>query len=240
MPKPIAHDTYEAIADSYAELAPTKDYNAYYDRPAILSLLGDLRGLNVLDAGCGPGIYTQLLLQRSARVTGIDISEKMLFHARRRNADKARFIKANLEQPLVDLMDGEFDGIVSPLAIAYVRDLSALFREFSRVLKPNGWVVFSTEHPFFAYDFFKIDNYFETRPVSCVWSGFNDTQIEMHSYYHSLGCICDALTANGYCIERVLEAKPTPEFRKQDPEGYERRLRFPSFIHFRARKEPRK
>ncbi|MEI8197589.1 MAG: class I SAM-dependent methyltransferase [Phycisphaerae bacterium] len=237
MANPIAYASYQALADSYAELAPNKDYNAHYDRPAILALLDDLRGQNVLDAGCGPGIYTELLLQRSARVTGIDISERMLFHARQRNGDRARFLKADLEEPLTAFQNAEFDGILSALAITYVKDLAALFREFLRLIKPQGWLVFSTEHPFFAHGYFKIDNYFETQPVSCLWRGFNNTPIEMPGYYHSLGCICDGLTSNGFYIERLLEAKPTLEFQKQDPQGYEKRLKFPAFIHIKARRK---
>jgi SAM-dependent methyltransferase len=224
------------LADRYAARVPDKDYNAHYDRPATLSLLGDIAGQDVLDAGCGPGIYTELLLQRSARVTGIDISERMLFHARERNGDRARFLRANMEEPLAGLKDGEFSGIVSALAISYVKDLAVLFGEFRRVLRPGGWLVFSTEHPFFSYRYFEIGNYFETQAVSCSWKGFGDTPVEMHSYYHSLGCICDGLTGNGFVIERVLEPRPTAEFLKRNPVGYEKRMMFPGFIHFRARR----
>lgn len=236
MTNPIAYESYEEIADCFAELAPDKDYNAHYDRPATFSLLDDVAGLNILDAGCGPGIYTELLLKKSATVTGIDISDKMLFYAKQRNGEGARFLKADLEKPLADFRDCEFDGIISALAITYVKNLSALFCEFNRIVKTNGWLVFSTEHPFFSFGDFGLDNYFETQQVSCKWYGFNKKAIDMHSYFHSLGCISDGLTENGFVIERILEAKPTLEFKKQNPEGYAKRMKFPTFIHFKARK----
>ncbi len=235
MKKAIAYDSYQEIADFYAEKVPTKDYNAYYDRPAILSLLDEVAGKSILDAGCGTGIYTEILLNRSAIVTGIDVSDRMLHHAMQRNGVKARFILANMEEPLTSLVDDEFDGILSALAISYVKDLNRLFNDFARILKPNGWFIFSTEHPFHSHGYFKISNYFENQPVSCVWHGF-DKKINMCSYYHSLGYICEALSSNGFSINRLLEAKPTKEFQEQDPEGYEKRMKFPAFIHFKARK----
>src|SRR6185295_9048869 len=60
--KPLAFDAYEAIAERFAVLATSNAYNACYERPATLSLLGDVRGKRVLDAGCGPGIYAEWLL----------------------------------------------------------------------------------------------------------------------------------------------------------------------------------
>jgi ubiquinone/menaquinone biosynthesis C-methylase UbiE len=183
----------------------------------------------VLDAGCGSGVMTEWLTERGARVTGIDANENMLAHARKRNGNRAAFISANLEEPLSFLADGTFDGIESSLAITYVQDLARLFSEFRRVLKRNGWFVFSTEHPFFSYGYFGVDNYFETREVSCDWHGF-DVVVRMPGYYHSLGAICDALSVNGFSIERILEPKPTKDFELADKEGFDKLQKFPLFI----------
>lgn len=234
---PIAYDTYQKLADAYSEIAPDKEYNAYYDRPAMLSLLDEgLAGQQILDAGCGPGIYSEILLKKGAEVTGIDVSENMIKHAQTRNGGLGRFIVANMEEPLGMFQDQEFDGVLSALAISYVKDISVLFQEFQRILKPGGWFCFSTEHPFFSYGYFKLDNYFETQAVSCQWKGFTNEPITMNSYYHSLSCITDALLNNGFVIERILEAKPVTEFEQKHPRAYAERLKFPSFIHFRARK----
>ncbi|MEP7324251.1 MAG: class I SAM-dependent methyltransferase [Saprospiraceae bacterium] len=232
---PIAYDAYQELADSYAALVPTKDYNAYYDRPAILSLLEEVKDKNILDAGCGIGMYTEILLNRGAQVTGVDVSENMLAYARQRNGDKAKFLLADLEKPLASLLNAEFDGILSALTVTYVKDLSTLFLEFNRLLKPGGWFIFSTEHPFFSYTYFRLENYFEVQPVKSVWTSFHKN-IEMPCYHHSLSTITDSLLNNGFSIERILEAIPTEDFRLKNPEGYEKRIKFPSFIHFKARK----
>jgi 2-polyprenyl-3-methyl-5-hydroxy-6-metoxy-1,4-benzoquinol methylase len=64
-PDPVSREAYDKLASSYSARAPTKPHNAYYERPATLSLLGDVRGGRVLDAACGPGIYAELLADRA-------------------------------------------------------------------------------------------------------------------------------------------------------------------------------
>src|SRR5215468_2298749 len=48
------------------------------NNPAFLALIGDLRGRDVLDAGCGEGYNTRLLARAGARMSGVDISERMI------------------------------------------------------------------------------------------------------------------------------------------------------------------
>jgi 2-polyprenyl-3-methyl-5-hydroxy-6-metoxy-1,4-benzoquinol methylase len=57
---------YEAFADAFLGHAQDGFFNAYYDRPACLALLGDVAGKRVLDAACGPGLYAEELLRRGA------------------------------------------------------------------------------------------------------------------------------------------------------------------------------
>ncbi len=235
MKKNLAYDAYEQLADNYAALADTKPHNAYYDRPAVQSLIGPVENLKILDAGCGPGIYAGWLLERGASVTAFDASDKMLEHARKRIGGKADIYKADMEEPLKFLEAEAFDGVLSALAVTYIKDHSKLFAEFNRVMKPGGWLVFSTEHPFFAYRYFGIKNYFETTRVRCDWDGFGG-KVTMPSYYHSLGSITDALSQTGFLIERIVEPRPTEKFREADAHGFEKLMKFPLFICFRAKK----
>ena len=242
----LPKDAYDQLADAYAARVDTKPHNAYYERPATLSLIDGVAGKTVLDAGCGPGVYAEWLLNHGATVVGIDANEKMIEHARKRIFDKAsgkasgqaRFFWANLEEPLTFLEDDSFDGVLSPLAITYVKDHEALFSEFSRVLRPNGWFVFSTEHPFFSYRYFKLENYFDTREVSCDWHGFGEP-VRMPSYYHSLGTLSEALYNSGFVVQRIVEPEPTEEFKTHDPVGYEKLMTFPLFICIKAIKTAR-
>ena len=53
--KPRAYDAYQELARAYADKIDTKPHNAYYERPAMLSLLPEVKDKKVLDAGCGFG-----------------------------------------------------------------------------------------------------------------------------------------------------------------------------------------
>lgn len=235
MKRSISNDAFDILADAYAAQTDTKPHNAYYERPATTSLIEDVVGKNILDAGCGTGFYSKWLLDRGASVVAIDASEKMLSHARQLTENRALYYHANMEETLSFLDTDSFDGILSALAIGYVRDQNELFAEFCRLLRAGGWVVFSTEHPFFSYRYFKLEKYFETQEVSCYWTGFGE-KVCMPSYYHSLGTICEALSKNGFAIETILEPKPTDEFLAADPERYERLMKFPLFMCIKARK----
>ena len=54
----------------------------WLNNPAFLAFVGDLRGKRVLDAGCGEGYNTRILARRGTRMTGVDISERMITLAR--------------------------------------------------------------------------------------------------------------------------------------------------------------
>jgi ubiquinone/menaquinone biosynthesis C-methylase UbiE len=231
----LPHNAYIRIADKYAEITDTKPHNAYYDRPATKSLITDAKNKRIADIGCGTGAYTQWLVKNGAKVIAIDANEKMLSYARKRVGNHAKYYLANMEEPLRCLQDDYLDGILSALAITYVRDHNSLFAEFNRVLHHNGWLVFSTEHPFFSYRFFKIRNYFKTKEVSCIWTGFGK-KVRMKSYYHSLGSICEALYKNGFVIERIVEPKPIKKFKEVNPREYSKLMKIPVFICIKARK----
>lgn len=157
MNKPIALDAYEKLAERYSAIAESKAENGFIEHPAIKSQLGEISGCRVLDARCGPGILTSYMLTKNAIVTAFDLSPKMIELARRRTSDKARFFVADMGEDLPNLGDQEFDLVVSSLAIDYVRDWSAPLREFFRVLKPKGRLVFSIQHPLGAFLWYKPD-----------------------------------------------------------------------------------
>lgn len=234
--KPIALDAYNALAASYAAVVDTKPHNAYYERPATLSLLPDVAGKAVLDAGCGPGVYAEWLSNRGAKVTGIDASANMLELAKERLGDRALLKYADLSQPL-EFSDETFDLVLSPLVLDYVDDWRPLFREFYRVLRPDGTFVFSIHHPFFDFQYFKTENYFATERVSVVWKGFGETRVEMPSIRRPLEEVMNPLIEAGFRIDRILEPKVTEKLAETDPKHYEELSRQPCFMCIRGVKE---
>ncbi|HXF40845.1 MAG TPA: class I SAM-dependent methyltransferase [Blastocatellia bacterium] len=99
----------------------------------------------ILDAGCGTGRNLKQLLQAGSRPIGIDFSQGMLSVARREHPDVPLAL-ADLEQPL-PFVTATFDAVLCALIGEHLRNLSAVFREFQRVLKKGGRLVFSVYHP---------------------------------------------------------------------------------------------
>jgi SAM-dependent methyltransferase len=232
--QPIAQEAYDALAEAYAALVDTKPHNAYYERPATLSLLPELQGKRVLDAGCGPGAYAEWLAERGAEVVAIDVNEKMVRHARQRLGDRARVVHANLEQPLDFLEDAWFDLVVSPLVMDYLREWEKVFGEFYRVLKPGGHLVFSMEHPYIKYaDHQESSNYFVIERVEYTWRGFGGA-VRVPSYRRPMQAVINPLIRAGFTLEQILEPLPTEEFRQREPEEYAELSRTPGFMCVRA------
>ena len=146
--KPLGRRNYEQFASRYADAAPTKLANALYERPATLSLLPELAGLDVLDAGCGSGIYSEILARGGARVHAIDVTPEMIEIARSRLAGlDVDLRQADLARPLDWLPDRRFDLVLCPLALDYIADWHGVFAEFHRVARPGAYLVFSVGHP---------------------------------------------------------------------------------------------
>ncbi len=234
----LGYETWENLAEAYAEKVETKAHNALYERPATLSLLPALQGKRILDAGCGPGVYAKILLQQGAEVVAFDRSPKMVALAEKRVGEAALVLQADFEEPLDFASDEEFDVVLSSLALDYVEDWHPIFNEFFRVLKSGGTLVFSVGHPFGGYRRFREDaDYFQTEVKKETWTGFG-FEIEVPFYRRPLSAIVNPLIAAGFVLERILEPVPLEEFKRSDPLDYEKLIKEPGFLCVRAQKPP--
>lgn len=135
IPKPTQHDSIAAEYDEHAAAAP---YNALYDRPATLELIGDVAGKRVLDAGCGPGFYVAEPLERGAEVVACDVSPHMIELARAKVGSRADLRVHSLEEPFDWLETSSVDVAVSALVYHYINDRPGFLTEMHRVLRPGG------------------------------------------------------------------------------------------------------
>jgi trans-aconitate 2-methyltransferase len=106
-----------------------------------LELRGDER---VLDAGCGSGKVTSMLLERlpAGRVLALDGSPSMIEAARtnlRRFGERVEFVVADLQDPLPRA--GTVDAILSTATFHWIPDQDALYRNLAAVLRPGGRLV---------------------------------------------------------------------------------------------------
>src|SRR5690349_11126871 len=119
---PIALEAYEKIAEGFSERAPAKAENAYIEQPAMRNAVGDVRGMKIFEAGCGPGILAEYLTHEGAKVVGFDVSPKMIELAKNRVPHNATFFVADMAKHLPIEQDGQFDMVVASLSIDYVQD----------------------------------------------------------------------------------------------------------------------
>ncbi len=229
---------YDSIGDTYATGVDASPYNALYERPAMLALLPGVAGSRILDAGCGGGWYSEQLLHRGADVDAVDGSGVMVDHARTRLADKvsegddARLTiqHADLAQPL-PFPDARFDGIVCPLVLHYIADWRPTLKEFRRVMKPEGWLLFSTHHPGTEMARYAPDNYFAVELIAETWDWLGEVKF----YRRPLTEISAALSDADFIIDRIVEPVPTEEFRAINPDSYMELIRQPAFMIVLAR-----
>ena len=221
---------YEVFADEFLDHAEGGFFNACYDRPACLALLGDVTGKRVLDAACGPGLYAAELIRRGAQVTGFDHSPRMVEICRAR-AGQGDFRVHDLADPIGWLPDGSVDLALCALAIEYVDDRVAALRELRRVLRPGGALVLSRQHP--TGDWLRHGgSYFDVRVIHETWSkGW-----QVRYWLMPLETTCEEIFTAGFFIERLLEPRPVPEAAAIDRAEYQRLGREPrGFMTFRLR-----
>ena len=199
-----SQNIYSAGAAEYAEHARSGEIYLQYERPAIRALAGDVRGLSVLDMGCGPGDHIEWLLNHGAsRVVGIDGSSEMVEICHRR-FPSVECRRVDLCEKLSFAADRSFDLVMSSLAIHYVRDWSVPLTETYRVLRPGGRIALSTHHPFSPAILQLVVDYYETVLVSDrfqIGSQLKDVQ-----YYHRpLAAVLTPFPKAGFRITRLSE-----------------------------------
>lgn len=134
-----------SLPSSQDNNARFNEWAAHYDSQAnpLLSLeyrwlsqmLPDVRGLDVVDLGCGTGRWLKHFQQFSPRsLTGIDRSQEML--ARVPRATNLRLIMADCSS--LPLADASADIVLASFVISYVQDIDAFARELVRILRPGG------------------------------------------------------------------------------------------------------
>ena len=108
-------------------------------------------GSKVLDVGCGTGYpISAYLVGRGFTVTGIDISEKMLEEAQKRNSSSFIEYKCMAIEDF-DFQPETYDIVISSLTFHYLESFINICRKVSSCLTKGGSFVFSVEHPIFTW-----------------------------------------------------------------------------------------
>lgn len=130
--------------DPNSEFKPLHEINPlrlnYIDR------LAGLAGKTVLDVGCGGGILSESMAVRGAQVTGIDLGEKALKVAKLHlleSGTRLDYRKIPVEE-LAREQPHHYDVVTCMEMLEHVPDPASTVRACAELVKPGGWVFFST------------------------------------------------------------------------------------------------
>ncbi len=201
--------------------------------PALWELIGDVKGLKVLDAGCGNGYLTRKLAKAGAKAVGIDFSHTFIEYCKKREDDEklgCEYYKASLTN-LEMIKNNQFDLIVSNIVMVDISDYKQAFKELSRVLKTGKRFVWSNTHPIFGRlssadlrlprdtprneeRYFKvIDNYLESGGRLVSW---RDLQ-PLWQFDRTLTEYSHALKEAGFAILEIVEPKADLKTVQENP-----------------------
>lgn len=200
----------------------------YTELPAVMALAGEVRGLRVLDAGCGPGRHARKLLDRGALVTGIDVSDEMVRLARERCRGRGEFFRADFAR--AKFRRASFDLVVASLSLMYARDPSPVVRNFAAWLAPRGRLVFSLYHP---VRFFQKIQDFDFSKSQKVWIHLQGCDVTVFNYYHPMAKYFGALAGGGFVVRRLVE----PVLSRRHKGWPEDNYRIPRAVVIEAQKQ---
>jgi SAM-dependent methyltransferase len=208
----------------------------------MLAACGDVRGLRILDCGCGEGRFCRLLLSRGAAHTlGLDLCEPMIAAARQFATACDTYQVADV-QDLWFLPDACFDLAVSYLNQCDLPDFVANTRDVFRVLKLGGRFVIANLHPMRsavggwqrtpdgAKRHVILDRYFEEGERHWTMMG-----VEFTNFHRTLETYVRTYRATGFTIHDVIEPTVDAASLAQFPE-LDDELRVPNFIIFALEK----
>jgi 2-polyprenyl-3-methyl-5-hydroxy-6-metoxy-1,4-benzoquinol methylase len=228
VPAPRLNDhLYVDRALAFAEHSERSPYNASYERPSMLRLVGDVAGKDVLDVGCGGGTLLALLAERKPRtLTGFDASPQLAAIAAARLAERARITVHDVREPFESAERNSIDVIVCSLVLDYVEDWKAALANCRSLLRVGGSMFFSVTHPNEAPSGTDAN---ECVLVETHWPSFG---LEVSYYHRPLSHMLGAIVDAGFVLRRTDEPKPATSLLWRDPGRFVRLKRRPRFLMF--------
>lgn len=174
---------YNAAATVYDQ---KEKYLNSFEKGAVLPLLGDINGKEILDVGAGTGRLSVPLQRAGAHVTAVDVSSEMLKVLSRKNN---RIVTVVGEAEALPFADNSFDIVVAVFLIVHLKNPQLFFDEAYRVLKDGGIVL--------------VTNINQKDPPPIATPG---GEVIVESYYHRPEAVREALTklAFGITTEKLI------------------------------------
>ncbi|MFG1796406.1 class I SAM-dependent methyltransferase [Nocardia sp. NPDC049149] len=206
------------------------EYQIRVTDPALLDIVGDCTGLEILDAGCGEGYLTRELVKRNAAfVHGVDSCAEFIEAARTHpdaRLDVTAFHYADVAA--LPLADNSVDLVIANRLPNGISQPGKRFHEFARVLRPTGRLILLGMHPcFYAARAerdgddaaaLSMDAYFGVRTVEQKFDvAGRVSPVASVQQFYSLEAYIRMITEAGFVITDLREPHPTAQQRTEDP-----------------------
>jgi 2-polyprenyl-3-methyl-5-hydroxy-6-metoxy-1,4-benzoquinol methylase len=251
---------WNANADAWIGLSRA-GYDTHRDHlntPAFFHMLPRVDGLSGLDIGCGEGYNTRLLAQQGARVTGVDISEVFVRHAKRLEGHEPLGIQYQVASAVeLPFAGATFDVATSFMSLMDIPETDRVIGEAHRVIKPGGFLQFSITHPCFDTPHRRNlrDNEGLTYAIE-VGDYFHNLEGDVEEWLFSaappeatkgvpmfktprftrtLSQWLNLLLGTGFLVERIGEPRPSDETVRECPNIQDAQV-VAYFLHVRVRK----
>ena len=247
-------------AEAWAQLARAgyDVYREHFNTPAFLAMLPDVQGLSGIDIGCGEGYNTRQVAGRGARMTGIDIAEVFIGHARELEEEEPLGIDYRVASAVeLPFEDGSFDFATATMSLMDVPETERALAEAYRVIRPGGFLQFSITHPCFDTPHrnnlrdedgvtyaIEVGDYFEDMDGKVTEWLFSAAPKEVRDRYpkfktprftRTISRWLNLVIDVGFAIERVEEPRPTDEMVRICPDLQDAQV-VGYFLHVRGRK----
>jgi ubiquinone/menaquinone biosynthesis C-methylase UbiE len=217
---------WDNSAKAWADFVRTgKDHDRDgLNNPATFELIGNIKGLTVLDLACGEGYNTRILAIKGAKVTGIDFSPKQIELAKQEEKKENLGIKYKVMDAtnLTAFPDKCFDLVTCFMALQDIENYRKAVTETSRVLKPSGRFIFSIPHPCFekitvnGKTINAADAYFGETKFPIQWNMKRLTiPFRTISFHRRLTDYFDAINKSPLRVSKLVEPRfPEKAYRK--------------------------
>lgn len=165
-------DSSKRIRDQYdtwheSRAAAHEDMALHPWHRTVLKLLPDLNSLSVLEIGCGSGSFSSLLANRypEAKITAVDFSGRAIevaLERQRQAGTRIEFLVADAQR--LTFPDGRYDFVFSCECLEHLPEPAKMCREITRVLKPEGEWILTTENYFNGMLFAWLKSLVQKRP----------------------------------------------------------------------------
>lgn len=214
--------------------------------PLLLELIGDASGKQILELGSGSGYWLNLLSDRGANCTGVEISENQIELARKSNPGNIKYIQGDITTlQNLELPKDSYDVIFLIYVLLEMPDktkLESIVKNSYSFLKKGGELIIIDQHPFAPsnrpYNLKVPENYtyFSSGTViEGVSTRIDGEKILYHDVHWTLEDLTGLITESGLCITKVAEPRVSVDLANKYP-SLVNRLDFPMDILIKSTK----